>query len=94
MFYKRVITIELKNDIIDDDSIDNSISLDEFNLIIDNQHWYDKKLFNLYYKDNLKLREISELTGINIKSINNSIVKTRKDIKKQIQKYVDDNNLY
>lgn len=103
---KSVETVEWNNSNIgglyDDDSEyliyetfdDDSISLEQFNDIMNSIHWYDKKLFDYYYKDNMKLREISELTGINVKSIHYSISKTRREIKKQIKDYVDNNDLY
>lgn len=47
-------------------------------------HPCDKLLFNFYYKDGLNLREISELTGVNISSIAYYIKKTKKKIKDNI----------
>jgi DNA-directed RNA polymerase specialized sigma24 family protein len=44
-------------------------------------HWYDRALFNYAYKDGYKLREISALTGINLKSISYTINKTKKTLK-------------
>jgi len=49
-------------------------------------HWYNAAIFNYYYKDDMKLREISELTGINIKSISNNLCKTRTLIKNKLTK--------
>jgi DNA-directed RNA polymerase specialized sigma24 family protein len=40
-----------------------------------------------HYVDGYKLREIAELTGINLKSVAYTISKTRKEIKKQLKEY-------
>ena len=68
---------------------DENDYLDKIEGIVNSQHWYDKTLFNYHYKDGYKLREIAELTGINIKSIAYTIKKTRDKIKKEIN---DDKN--
>jgi hypothetical protein len=77
--------------IIDDSTDDDNTlrNLDIVNEIVNNQHWYSKILFNYHYKDGYKLREIAEMTGINIKSVAYTIRKTRDEIKKQIK---DDRN--
>jgi hypothetical protein len=64
--------------------------IDKIDNIVNNQHWYDKTLFNYHYKMGYKLREISEMTGINLKSIAYTIKKTRDKIKKELN---DDRNL-
>lgn len=64
---------EERNDYIDD--IEN---------IVNTLHWYDKTLFNYHYKQGYKLREIAEMTGINLKSIAYTIKKTREKIKKEL----------
>ena len=63
--------------------------IDVINEILNGKHWYNKTLFNYHYKDGYKLREIAEMTGINIKSVAYTIKKTRDEIKKQIK---DDRN--
>lgn len=55
--------------------------IDEIEEFINTKHWYDKTIFNYYYKDGYKLHEISELTGIKLQSIAYSINKTKKLIK-------------
>ncbi len=59
--------------------------------LVDEQHWYNKTLFRHYYIDGMKLKEISEKYGINIKSIHYAIGKVKNEIKKQIE---DDDNTY
>jgi len=75
-------------DDIDDDM--TTKKLDIVNEIVNGQHWYNKTLFNYHYYDGYKLREIAEMTGINIKSVAYTIRKTRDEIKKQIK---DDRNI-
>lgn len=52
---------------------------------ITNLHWYHKILFEMYYKDNLTLKQIAEKTGINIKSIHYALKKTRLKLKKKLK---------
>jgi hypothetical protein len=74
-------------DKIDDDiEDDSSKKIDLVNDIVNKLHWYNKILFNYHYVDGYKLREISLMTGINIKSVAYTIKKTRDEIKKQINK--------
>jgi len=58
--------------------------IDDIEAIVNNGHWYDKTLFNYHYKQGYKLREIAEMTGINLKSIAYTIKKTREKIKKEL----------
>ena len=60
--------------------------IDDINDIINTTHWYNKILFNFHYKDGYKLREISEMTGINLKSVAYTIKKTREEIKMKLKK--------
>jgi DNA-directed RNA polymerase specialized sigma24 family protein len=67
-------------DVIEEDFINND-KIDKIEIEINKLHWYAKTLFNYVYKDGYKLREISEMTGINLKSISYTINKTKKEIK-------------
>lgn len=63
------------------------IDVDKIGLIfeeLEKQHWYSKTLFKMYYQEGLTLRQISERTGINQKSIHYAIKKTREKIKKKL----------
>lgn len=62
-----------------------SEKLDKIENEVNKLHWYNKILFNYHYKDGYKLREISELTGINLKSISYTIKKTRDAIKNNLK---------
>lgn len=68
-------------------SSDDNEKIEKIENIVNNTHWYQKTLFNLHYIDGYKLREISEMTGINIKSVAYTINKTRKEIKNKLKEY-------
>lgn len=93
IFYKSSRSVSMDESLVpeiaDFDAADDRLDLIES--ILSTKHWYDKTLFNYHYKDGYKLREISEMTGINMKSIAYTIDKTRKEIKKKIK---DGNNDY
>lgn len=74
---------------VKDTSIDYTDLYQKVLQLVDDQHWYNKTLFKHYYVDGLKLREIGEMYGINIKSIHYAIGKIKNEIKKQIE---DDDN--
>jgi DNA-directed RNA polymerase specialized sigma24 family protein len=69
----------------DIDDYNSNKKIDRINDIVNSCHWYNKTLFNLFYKDGYKLREISAMTGINLKSVSYTIKKTREEIKKQLK---------
>ncbi len=77
-------------DIADVDTSDND-KLQKIEDIVNTTHWYNKTLFNYHYKDGYKLREIAEMTGINLKSISYTINKTRKEIKIKLKEYGNNN---
>lgn len=86
IFYKSNRTVSFE-ELYVEDIIDEEFENDKLDIIeniLNKKHWYDKTLFNYHYKDGYKLREISDLTGINIKSVAYTIDKTRKEIKKEI----------
>ena len=67
-------------DIVEEDFINND-KLDVIEGEVNKLHWY---AFNYHYKDGYKLREISDMTGINLKSISYTINKTKKEIKNKL----------
>jgi len=86
-FYKKLNIDELtyKHDIGD---LENTIDTNELTKVeeeINRLHWYDKTLFQMYYKSGYKYREISELTGINLKSVAHNIGKTKKFLKNKFK---------
>jgi hypothetical protein len=70
-------------DVIEEDFINND-KIDKIEGEVNKLHWYSKTLFNYVYKDGYKLREISDMTGINLKSISYTINKTKKEIKNKL----------
>lgn len=94
IFYKSSRNVSFEEgfgaDIEIEESQDDRLDLIEG--IVNSKHWYEKTLFNYHYKDGYKLREIAEITGINLKSIAYTIDKTRKEIKKRIQDGNNNNN--
>ena len=57
---------------------------------IDNLFWYNKYLFKLYYIEGKTLKQISEETGINIKSIHYNIKITKQKLQKKLKKFYYD----
>lgn len=80
--------------IADQKDYNNHQRMEEIDDIVERLHWYDKTLFRLFYKQGYNLREISELTDINLKSVHYSISKTRKKIKDEINGNNNNNDLY
>lgn len=75
--------------ITDSETIDFDYSKAEVILNAKEEKWIDKQyhmtLFKLYYKNGHNYRQISELTGININSIAQSINKSIKYLKRKIK---------
>lgn len=84
IFYKKHLFNDELYDVVDE--VDTTYNLvDEVDEILNNLHWYNKSLFNFYYKDGYNYREISEMTGINIKSVFHTIKLTKDLIKNKIK---------
>ena len=86
-FYKKQNIDELtyKEDRQDDVEYNSSENLIKVEEEINRLHWYDKTLFIMYYKQGYNYREISELTGINIKSVFHNINKTKDFLKNKFK---------
>lgn len=86
-FYKKMNTDELtyKYDVGFEEE-DNNNTLILINEEVNRLHWYDKTLFQMYYTDGYNYREISEKTGINLKSIAHNIKKTKKLLKNKFNR--------
>jgi RNA polymerase sigma factor (sigma-70 family) len=59
--------------------------LEKIDLILDTLHWYDKKLFELYYSEKTTLDSLAKRTGISRNSIFTTIQKVRYIIKDKIK---------
>ena len=91
IFYKHNSVEHISGEILQDIiQIEPDDATDRIHDILENQHWYGKTLFKHYYVDGYNLREISEMYGINIKSIHYSINKLKNEIKKEIENGNDD----
>jgi RNA polymerase sigma factor (sigma-70 family) len=66
------------------DLIDVKVKEQHIKLILEQLHWYDKKVFNLVYKENISMLQLSEMTGISYYSIYRTIQKVKRTIKKNI----------
>lgn len=74
---------ELTFDLEDKMSADFSEKIEDMIGQIKNLHWYDRTLME-YALEGWKLREISEHTGINLKSVHYTIKKSKNKIKKNL----------
>ena len=93
LYYDQIRTRETFHEIqegIPDDSQDNSFCketleelLGEIAETIDDMHWYDQKIFEIYYGDGETIRELSEGSRISSSSIFNTIKNVRRKIKKK-----------
>ena len=84
---KKVSFSELPSSIEDEQDIRNKKTLE--NLLsdlaetIEDMHWYDQKIFEIYYGDGETIRELSEGSRISSSSIFNTIKNVRKKIQKK-----------
>ena len=54
--------------------------------MMEDWHWYDKKIFNLYFKTGISMRKLASDTTISLSSIFNTISNGRGKIKKKLKK--------
>jgi len=83
IFNQKVKFDELKGDFIDDNTPNHSEKIEDMLGEIRNLHWYDRALME-YTLEGMKLREISDLTGINLKSVHYTVKKSKNKIKKNL----------
>ena len=60
--------------------------LDKMNECIEGMHWYNKKIFEIYYGKGETIRELSEGSKISANSIFNTLKNVREEIKTTCQK--------
>jgi len=84
---KKVIFSELPSEIQAEQEATNKETLEQLlgniSETIDNLHWYDQKIFEIYYGDGETIRELSEGSRISSSSIFNTIKNVRKKIQKK-----------
>ena len=82
----------------DSSTDDKEIQLQAVSNLLDNMYWYDKELFNTYFKGGYTLDKLSEKTGISRMSIFNTIKKVKKylreNINEEADKITDSKDLY
>lgn len=53
--------------------------------IMDTWYWYDKKMFELYYRTDMSMRDISSETNITLSSIFNTLSNAKAQIRKKLK---------
>ena len=97
LFYDRkrskVSLVELKEDFEYEESSNDckhllEEMLEDISETIENLHWYDRKIFEIYYANNETIRQLSEGSKISSSSIFNTLKNVRTKIKeKHKEKY-------
>ena len=64
--------------------------IDKIDNLVDDWYWYDKKLFNIYFYDDMSMRELSKATKISLSSIFNTISNAKENIRKSAKKEYED----
>lgn len=64
--------------------IDKEVNEKRIEMLMKDLAWYDRKVFDLIYKQGLSMLKLSEMTGISYYSIYRTIQKIKRLIKKQI----------
>lgn len=64
--------------------IDKEVNEKRIEMLIKDLAWYDRKVFDLIYRQGLSMLKLSEMTGISYYSIYRTIQKIKRLIKKQI----------
>ena len=66
------------------DLIDHEINEERLREALDKMYWYDKKVFDLVYRQGWSMLQLSNVSGISYYSIYRTIQKVKKTIKQQI----------
>ena len=53
--------------------------------VMDTWYWYDRKMFELYYRTDMSMRDISSETKITLSSIFNTLSNAKKEIRKKLE---------
>lgn len=59
---------------------------DKIDSAMEDWHWYDKKIFNLYFRNGISMRKLASDTTISLSSIFNTISNGRGKIRKKLKK--------
>jgi DNA-directed RNA polymerase specialized sigma24 family protein len=52
--------------------------------VVDTWYWYDRKMFELYYRTDMSMRDISSETKITLSSIFNTLSNAKKEIRQRL----------
>ena len=58
--------------------------------IMEDQHWYDQKMFEIYHTTNMSMRDIEKETGISLFSIFDTLRKSKEYVREKIQEDYED----
>lgn len=58
--------------------------------IMEGQHWYDQKMFEIYHTTDMSMRDIEKETGISLFSIFDTLRKSKEYVREQIQEDYED----
>lgn len=84
---KEYIQIQ-SEDLVDQRAFDHMVDL--VYQTSEEMHWYNDKLFKLYYQSDLSMRDISKGSKISLKNIFDTIKKTRNYVKEKLQEDYQD----
>lgn len=60
--------------------------IDKIDYLVDDWYWYDKKLFNIYFYEEMSMRELAKATKISLSSIFNTISNAKENIRESAKK--------
>lgn len=60
--------------------------------IMEDQHWYDQKMFEIYHTTDMSMRDIEKETGISLFSIFDTLRKSKEYVKEKINEDYEDYN--
>jgi predicted DNA-binding protein YlxM (UPF0122 family) len=70
--------------------------IDKVESIVEDWYWYDKKVFNIHFYEEMSMRKISKETKISLSSIFNTLSNGKKKIKseaiEEYKRYLDSKN--
>ena len=58
--------------------------------IMEDQHWYDHKMFEIYHTTDMSMRDIEKETGISLFSIFDTLRKSKEYVREKIQEDYED----
>ena len=78
-------TYQITRDIEDRPRESEAEFYEKIDNVIDNFHWFHKKLFKLYSKEFRSIRKLSDATKISYKTVFKAVKECKEEIKKQIK---------